>query len=134
RLVDGQVGEEPSPADAHVDLPVLAGPGLLDAAAELERQQLRAVADAERRDSLLEDRGVHAWRAFGVDRRRPAGEDQRERIVAANLVDRRAVRDELRVDTGFANSTGDQLGILAAEIDDQDRAFFSRAGNWERPS
>ena len=47
------------PRDAHVDLAVLARARAVDAAAQLEREQLRAVTDAERRDPELEDRGVH---------------------------------------------------------------------------
>jgi len=34
--------------------------------------------------------------------------------------------DELRVDAALADATGDQLGVLAAEVDDEDRALFGR--------
>ena len=119
--------------------------GAVDPAAELERQQLRAVTDAERRDAELEDRGVELRRAVGVDRRRPAGEDQRDRVAPPDLVDRRAVRDELRVDARLAHAPRDQLRVLAAEIDDEHGALLrrglrlqrddlSRAGNSARPS
>ena len=32
----------------------------------------------------------------------------------------RRVRDELRIDTGLAHPAGDQLGVLAPEVDDED--------------
>jgi hypothetical protein len=34
------------------------------------------------------------------------------------------VRDELRVDAALADAARDQLGVLAAEVDDEDRAFL----------
>jgi hypothetical protein len=35
------------------------------------------------------------------------------------------VRDELRVDTRLADAAGDQLAVLAAEVEDEDRALVS---------
>src|SRR5205814_4033253 len=103
----------------------LAGAGAVDAAAgQVLRHQLHAVADAERRDAEVEDRGIDVWRALGVHRRRPAREDQRDRIAAADLLRARAVRDELRVDTGLAHAPRDQLRILPAEVDHEHRALF----------
>ena len=61
-------------------LPNSALPVRLDPAAELERHQLHAVADAEHRDAELEDRRVDLRRALGVDRGGAAREDQRDRI------------------------------------------------------
>src|SRR5690242_19952357 len=54
-LVDRLRREQALAARAHRHLSVLAGTGLLDTPAELEREQLRAVTDAERRDPLRED-------------------------------------------------------------------------------
>ena len=64
-LVDGELG-----AAELADL------GALDPAAELEREQLHAVADAQHRDAELEQLGIELRRAVGVHRRRAAGEDQ----------------------------------------------------------
>ena len=67
----------PAPA-VELGLAELGDAGPVDRAAELQRHQLHAVADAERRDAELEQLRVDARRALGVDRRRPAGEDQRD--------------------------------------------------------
>ncbi len=118
--------------------------GAVDAAAELEREQLGPVTDAERRDAELEERRIEARRSVGVDRRGAAGEDQRAGIAALQLLDRRVVRDELGVDARFTHASCDQLRVLAAEIDHQHGALFqllagsedgqlSRVGNWVRP-
>ena len=98
----------------------LGGARALDAAAELLRHQLHAVADAEHRDAELVDRRIDLRRAVGVDRRRAAAEDQRGRVPRAQRRRRRPVADELRVDPGLAHTTRDQLRVLAAEIDDED--------------
>ena len=52
-----------------------------DGAAELLRDQLRAVADAEDRDPELVDRRVEARRAVDVDALRSARQDQRRRAA-----------------------------------------------------
>ena len=100
-------------------LPYSRTPGPVDPAAELEREQLRAVTDAEGRDAELEDRRVELRSAVGVHRRGPAREDQRGRVAAPKLVDGDAVRDELGVDARLAHAARDQLRVLPAEVDDQ---------------
>src|SRR5690606_34743122 len=92
-------------------------------AAERLRHDLEAVADAERRDAELEDRGVERRRALGVHRRRPAREDDRDGILRAHLVGRDAVWDELAEHTRLADAAGDQLGVLCAEVDDENRSL-----------
>ena len=77
----GQPGEERAAAAVELGLAELGDAGALDLAAELERHQLHAVADAERRDAELEERRVDPRRVLGVDRRRAAA----ERISAAGL-------------------------------------------------
>ena len=54
---------------------VLAVGGLVDLAAQLVREELQAVADAEHRDAQLEDEPVGARAALGEHRRGAAGED-----------------------------------------------------------
>ena len=53
----GQVVEELGLLDAQLGLAELGDAGAVDAAAEVQRQQLHAVADAERRNAELEERG-----------------------------------------------------------------------------
>ena len=99
RLLGGQVAEERARGvGLDLGLAELGDAGALDAAAELERHQLHAVADAEHRDAELEELGVDLRRAVGVHRGRAAGEDQRVRPPRAHRVGRDRVRDELRVD------------------------------------
>ncbi len=91
----------------------------LDAAAEVLRHQLHAVADAEHGHAELVDAGVDLRGVIGVDGGGAAAEDQRRRVPRAERGRGRAVADELRVDAGLADPAGDQLRILAAQIDDE---------------
>ena len=100
--------------------------GAVDCAAELERHQLGAVADAERGDAELEQLGVDVRRAFRVDRGRPAAQDERERVARTNPLRRDVMRNELGVDAALAHAARDQLRVLAAEVDDEDRALLRR--------
>jgi hypothetical protein len=93
--------------------------GALDAAAEVLRHQLHPVADAEHGDAELVDPGVDLWGLFRVHRRRPAAEDQRDGVLHRQLRCRGAVTDELGVDARLADTPGDQLRVLPAEIDDE---------------
>ena len=65
----------PVSCDRQLRAAELADLGALDAAAELERQQLHPVADAQHRDPELEQLGLQRRRAVGVDRRRAARQD-----------------------------------------------------------
>ena len=129
-----------------LDLAVLAGAGPVDAAAQVEREQLRAVTDAERRDAELEDRRCRssARRRRTPTQGRPRG-SARPGSAPRISSTRRAMRDELRVDARLAHAARDQLRVLAAEIDDEHRTLLgdgsgrscddlSRAGNSVRPS
>src|SRR5262249_12665344 len=89
--------------------------------AELERHQLRAVTDAKCRDPELEQRRIDARGVVGVDRRGPAAEDERVRVARAYCLGRDRVADELRVDTALADAARDQLGVLAAEVENENR-------------
>src|SRR2546423_8200201 len=54
RLLSGQSGEELGLRRGQIRLPELGYAGSLDSAAEIQGEQLRAVADAERRNPELE--------------------------------------------------------------------------------
>src|SRR6185437_5377818 len=92
--------------------------GAVDAPAEVEGHQLRAVTDAERRDAELEDARVDARRAVGVHRRGPAAEDDRVRLARADRLGGDLMTDELRVHAALAHAPRDQLRVLAAEVED----------------
>ena len=110
-----------------------------------QREQLRAVTDAQRRHAQLEEARIDRGRALRVHRGGAAGEDHRCGIPPTHLLGGGSVRDELRVDPRLAHPAGDQLRVLPAEIDHQDGPLFrkrlrvqrndlSYAGNWARPS
>ncbi len=133
-LLGREVVEELRLARLEIGLPELRRAGALDGAAEVARHELHAVTDAERRDPEREDVRVHVGRAVRVDGRRTAGEDQRRRIASRAISCRgEPVPDELGVDARLANATRDELAVLAAEVDDEDRTLFGRGfGGRER--
>ncbi len=144
-LILGQRREQLATRRAQLRASELGDVGSVDPPAELEREQLGAVADTERRDPELEQRRIESRRPVAVDGCRPTGEDQRARVSALQLFDRQAVRDELRVHVGLADPPCDQLRVLPAEVDHQHRPLLdrgrrieqrklSRVGNWARPS
>ena len=124
RLLGRQVVEELRLARLELRLAELGRAGALDGAAEVARHELHAVADAERRDAEREDRRVELGRAVRIHRRRAAGEDERGRVPRRDLRGREPVPDELRVDARLAHAPRDQLAVLAAEVDDEDRALL----------
>jgi hypothetical protein len=113
---------------------VLPAQSAADGAAELLRDQLRAVADPEHRHTEVVDRGVESRRALDVDALRPSGEDDRGRLFGGHLRCRDPVRDDLGVHVELADAPRDQLRVLRSEVDDVDRPAAhcrgrSRAGN-----
>src|SRR5581483_4074177 len=92
-----------------------------DFAAELGGDELAAVADAEDRHARGVDRRVDGRRALDVDRGRAAGEDDPLRLAGQHLRHRHVAGDDLGVDVGLPHPAGDQLGVLRAEVDDEDR-------------
>jgi hypothetical protein len=103
----------------------------LDLATELRAHHLLAIADAENRDAGLED-SLRRARAAGLGGgSRPAGQDHRLRLHAAEGVFGRLEGDDLGIDAGFAHATRDELRHLAAEIDDEDCVGMSGRGHGE---
>ena len=66
--------------------------------------------------------GIRPGRALVVDRVRSARQDDRARAAAFELVVGRVEREQLRVDVELADATRDELGELAAEVEDDDGA------------
>jgi hypothetical protein len=99
----------------------LAQPGPAHVPAERLRHRLEPVTDPERRHPGLEQTGVHSWGSVGVHRLGPSGQDDRLGLARKHLVDRHRVRHDLGVHLGLAHPPGDQLRVLGAEVDDQDR-------------
>ena len=77
RLLGGKALEEHRIAgDLEVGVAVLAGAGVGHLAAGQVGEELVAVTDPEHRDPQLDDRRIDPIGVLGVDRGRPAGEDQ----------------------------------------------------------
>ena len=91
----------------------------LDPAAQRQHHRLHPVTDAENRDFEIEQLGRERRRPLLVHRGRAAGEDQRFRRPLADLLHRRRRRQQLGEDPAFADAAGDQLGVLAPEVEDQ---------------
>ena len=100
-------------------LAVLARAGARDRAAERARHGLEAVAHAEDRHPGLEQGGVEGGSAVGIDRARPAGEDDRRRLLGQQVGNRHRVRHDLAVDLRLAHAARDELGVLRAVVDDE---------------
>ncbi len=103
-------------------LAVFAGGILLrgdDLAAQLRRDELAAVADAQDRHAQREHTLVGMGRTGGVDAVRPAGENDSDGVKSAYLLKAHAVGLYLTVNAALADTAGDELVILPAEIKDQ---------------
>ena len=113
---------------------VFAQAGVGHLAAELLRHHLEAVANAENRNTELEDAGIQRGRTGVVHARRPAAEHNSDRVFGGNLGRGDRVRHDLGVDARLAHAAGDQLGVLGAEVDHQHRALrgFSLCGGAQR--
>ena len=91
-----------------------------DAAAQFVAHRLHAVADAEHRDPKAKgDRWRPRCGTLG-HRGRAAREDDRTRVEVAHLVVADRVGVDLAINPALAHPARDQLGHLAAKIEDQD--------------
>ena len=107
--------------DRHGRRAVLAVGRRQHLAAELVGHQLDAVADAQDGDAGAPQPRIDARRVRVVDAGRPTREDDAAGVAAQDLGQRRVVRQELGVDLHLAHAPGDELGRLAAEVQDHDR-------------
>jgi len=111
---------------ADVGLAELGDSCSVDAAAQVLRHQLHAVADAEGGDAELVDSWIDPGRTFRVDGSRAAGKHERKRVARPDVLSADAVADQLRVDAALAYAPRDQLRVLAPKVDDEDGAFLPR--------
>src|SRR5258707_14474394 len=88
------------------------------------REPLHSVADAEHRDAEREN----GWIAFGswrvVDGAGSAGEHDAAWLKLADFIERRSARENGGEDLLFADAAGDELSVLAAEIENDYAAAF----------
>ena len=99
---------------------VLAPARVSHLAAQLLRDELGPVADAEHRHAGVVQRGIERRRVVDVDRRRATREDDPLRPPGEHLVQGHRARNDLRVHVRLAHAPGDQLRVLRPEVDDED--------------
>ena len=90
-----------------------------DAAAEHLGHPLHAVADAEDRNAKPQQFRIGLWRVFLVDAVRTAREHDADGLASPNLVHGQVERVDLAVDPELPHPSCDQLGVLAAEVEDE---------------
>lgn len=83
------------------------------------RHKLAAVADAQNRQSQGKDLRVDLGGIRRIDAVRPAGEDNPLGRKRPDLCQRHCVRLDLTIYVTFTHTAGNQLVILAAEVQDQ---------------
>ena len=89
---------------------------------------LLAVANPEHRHARRENRRRNLRRVLFKHAGRAARQDDCLGLQLRHRLFRRAVRDDLGIDVGFAHAPRDQLGELTAEIDDQDQIRDGKTG------
>ena len=93
-----------------------------DGAAQRPGHQLAAVADTQHGHAQFKQGGIHVGRRFFVYAAGAAGENDADGGERTDLLQGHGVGMDLTVYVAFADAAGDQLVILAAEI--QDQYFF----------
>ena len=103
---------------------VLAFVGRAHFAAQLVDHELQAVADAEHRQSEMQHLLVGRWRVGVIDGRRTAGQDDARGVIALDFFQRGGAGKHHGEDILFADAAGDELRVLRAEVEDDDRLGF----------
>ena len=115
--------------------PYSAVPGRSDLAAESLRHQLVAVADAEHRNTEVEDRRVNLRASRLVDARRTTRKDDARGVPRSQFCRRQIVRDDLGIDVRLTYAPGDELRVLRAQVDDEDGTLgWAGHPQWPIPS
>src|SRR6185503_1410873 len=116
----GHAGEErPRALDLEHGLAVLTMLARMDATAQVAREELHAVANAQNRNALREHRGWKLGRAGLVHARRPSREDDSLRVERRKRHRVEVRRADLGEDTELPRAPRDQLRELRAEVEDE---------------
>src|SRR4051812_47071895 len=83
------------------------------------RYKLHAVANAEDGNALVKQFFRYSRRLLLVDAGRTSGQDDAFRAIREDARERDRARKDLRIDLRFADPARDQLGILRAEVEDE---------------
>ena len=100
--------------------------GVGDVAVESGSHELMAIANPEHGYPEAENRRIDAIGVFGIDRSRSARENDSGRFQRRDRVCAHVARDDRRVDVRLPDPAGDQLGVLGAEVDDENGLFGAR--------
>jgi hypothetical protein len=121
RLLRRQPVEKHAGLD-HIDLrpTVLSMLGAFDLPAELVGRKMHAVTDPQDRNPELENGGIHLRRVRLVDALRPTRENHSDGVLLPNLLRAEVEGLDHAVDPVLPHPAGDQLGVLAAKIQDDD--------------
>ena len=87
-----------------------------DLAAEVVRDELAAVADAEHGHARVKERGIDVRRVLEIHAVRAADEDEADGIHREKVRKRRRVGLDLAVNAAFAHAARDELIVLAAKV------------------
>ena len=87
--------------------------------AAFPREQLHPVADPKHRNRWREHAAGGRRRAIAIDALRPPGKDHSYRIPFPDIVVGGRTRKDLAIHPHFAETPGDQLRVLRAEIKDE---------------
>lgn len=87
-----------------------------DLAAEVVRDELAAVADAEHGHARIKERGIDVRRVLKIHAVRAAGEDEADGLHCEKVRKRRRVGLDLAVNAAFAHAARDELVVLAAKV------------------
>ena len=89
-------------------------------AAQLAHQRLHPVADAQHREAALQGPVRDARRPGVIHAGRPAGQDDAPGVEMRHGRRIRGGRDNLGINLQFPDAAGNQVGVLGAEVDDDD--------------
>ena len=127
----GQTLEERADSiEERLGLAVLPGGvvlGLGDFAAQSVGDELAAVANAQNGHAPGKDLGIHMGGLLQIDGVGAAGEDDADGVHGLQLAEGRGKRLDFAIDIAFTDAAGDQLVILAAEIQNNDQ-FMCHGG------
>ena len=106
--------------DRERALAVFALEPFLHPAAEKLREQLHAKTDAQHRHAQVEDVLIRQRRILGVHAGRAAGQDDALGLEPGDLRGGRVEAQDLGIDVALADAAGNHLGVLGAEIEEDD--------------
>ena len=98
--------------------------GRRDPSAQGVAHELAAVADAQNGHAPGEDGRIHVGGVLFIDAVRAAGEDDADGIFPPELLQRGGVGVDLAVNAALPDPPGDELVVLAAEVQDDDQLIF----------